>query len=80
MRASYRFREHTLGPDRRPEAEPHTFTMRCADCGATGPTVTDGEDGDGTSWAAAHLKANPDHLNYREHITRPYRAEAGAWQ
>jgi hypothetical protein len=26
-----------------------------------------------------HLKANPAHLDYQEYITRPYRAEAGAW-
>lgn len=77
MRAAYRFREHVLGPDRRPEAAPITFTMQRATCDGSGPAATDGEDG--TAWAVAHLKANPGHVDYREHISRPYRAEPGAW-
>jgi hypothetical protein len=76
-RGVYRFREHILGPDRRPEAEPVTFTMRCATCDASGPASVSGEDG--TAWAVTHLKAQPDHVDYREHIVRPYRAEPGAW-
>lgn len=77
-RAVYRFREFTIRPDLRPEAEPITSTMQCTTCHETGPRSETFEEG--TSWAAHHLKANPDHLEYREHITRPYRFEAGAWQ
>ncbi len=77
-RGTYRFREHTLGPDRRPEAVPVTFTVYCGTCGAMGPTTECGEDG--MDWAVQHLKDTPGHLDYREHITRPYRAEPGAWR
>lgn len=77
-RTSHRYREHTLRPDRHADAEPFTFTMQCAACEETGPTSTDAEDG--TAWAAQHLKAKPQHLVYREHITRPYRFESGAWK
>jgi hypothetical protein len=77
MGTTYRFREHVLGPDRRPEADPITFTMQCATCDSAGPASPRGEDA--TAWAVAHLKANPAHVHYRGHITRPYRAEAGAW-
>jgi hypothetical protein len=77
-RGRYRFREHTIRPDLRPEAEPITSRIECATCGAAGPTSEDWENG--TAWAAQHLKANPGHLGYREHITRPYWFEPGAWQ
>ena len=76
-RGVFRFREHTLRPDRRPEAVPVTFTMYCGMCGAMGPTAEAG--GNGTAWAVEHLKDNPAHLDYRELITRPYRFEPGAW-
>jgi hypothetical protein len=76
-RGVFRLREYTLGPDRRPDAMPVMFEMHCASCYAVGPVSTDGEDG--TAWAVAHLKANPGHLDYREHVTRSYRAVAGAW-
>jgi hypothetical protein len=74
----FRLREQTLGPDRRPDAAPVTYEMHCASCYAAGPVSADGEDG--TAWAMALLKAHPDHLDYREHITRSYRAVAGAWR
>ncbi|MDT3396379.1 hypothetical protein RKE29_06950 [Streptomyces sp. B1866] len=77
-RAVYRFREFTIGPDQRPDAEPVRFAMECAACGSTGPRSEDADAG--TAWAVAHLRANPEHLAYREHVTRPYRFEAGAWQ
>ncbi|MFY1676576.1 MULTISPECIES: hypothetical protein [unclassified Streptomyces] len=77
-RAVYRFREYTIGPDLRPEAEPTTSAMRCMTCGETSGRAEESDDG--TAWAVKHLKANPDHLEYREHITRPYRFEPGAWQ
>ncbi|MFF8813507.1 DUF7848 domain-containing protein [Streptomyces pactum] len=76
-RARYRFRNHTIGPDLRPEAEPHTLTMRCTTCDAAGPTA--GTADPGTEWAGGHLKAHPSHLDYRETVTRPYRAVAGEW-
>lgn len=77
-RATYRFREFTIRPDLRPESEPIMSTMQCKTCDESGPTAEEFEGG--TAWAAKHLKANPDHLEYREHITRPYHFEAGAWQ
>jgi hypothetical protein len=77
-RATYRFREHTIVPDERPGAEPWTFAMQCVTCGETGPEYQVPEEV--TGWAAGHLRANPGHLAYREHVTRPYRVEAGAWQ
>lgn len=73
--ATYRFRDDKITPDRRPEAEPVTSAMRCKTCGGTSEKAE--EFADGTAWAVKHLKANPDHLEYREHITRPYRFEAG---
>lgn len=76
-RRTFRFREHTLGPDRRPEAAPVTYEMHCASCYAAGPVSTNAEDG--TTWAVEHMKKNTEHLDYREHVTRSYRAEAGAW-
>ncbi|WP_313956560.1 hypothetical protein [Streptomyces sp. SAJ15] len=76
-RATYRFREYTIGPDRRPQAEPHSFRMQCAACGELGEPYDSGEAG--TEWAVAHLKGNPGHLAYREIITRPYRFEPGVW-
>ncbi len=77
-RVVYRFREYTIGPDLRPEAEPITSAMRCRACGDTSEKSE--EFADGTAWAVQHLKANPGHLEYQEHVTRPYRFEAGAWQ
>ncbi|WP_313956503.1 hypothetical protein [Streptomyces sp. SAJ15] len=77
-RATYRFREYTIGLDRRPQAEPHSFTMQCADCGDHSAPHGSGEGG--TEWAVAHLKAHPGHLAYREIITRPYRFEPGVWR
>lgn len=73
-RAVYRFREYRISPDLRPEADPITSAMECKTCNESGPA------GEGTTWSATHLKAHPDHLEYREHITRPYWAEPGAWQ
>ncbi len=77
-RGSCRFRDHTLRPDESADAEPWTFAMQCRTCGVTGPTYQDPEHG--TGWAARHLKVNPGHNSYREHITRPYRFEPGAWR
>ena len=77
-RGRYRFRAYTIRPDQRPEAEPITATMECLRCGIVGPTSQDFADG--TAWATHHLKANPGHVAYREHLTRPYRFEPGAWE
>ncbi|MGY0056636.1 DUF7848 domain-containing protein [Streptomyces sp. LZ34] len=77
-RAIYRFRDYTIRPDLRPEAEPITSAMQCKACDETSEKTEEFEVG--TAWAVQPLKANPDHQEYREHITRPYRFEAGAWQ
>ncbi len=77
MRASYRFREHTLRADRSEDADAVLFAMECKCCGESSDGAEDPTDG--TLWAADHLKAHPGHLTYREHITRPYRFVPGAW-
>jgi hypothetical protein len=77
-RATYRFREHTVVPDERPEAPPMTFAMQCIVWGLFSPKTEDAEDGSG--WAVAHLNENAGHLDYIAHATRPYLFEAGAWQ
>jgi hypothetical protein len=77
-RAVYRFREHTITPDTGPDAEPITFAMECMTCEATSDVADDADAG--ALWALAHLKTNPGHVRYREHITRPYLFEPGAWQ
>ncbi|WP_323375756.1 DUF7848 domain-containing protein [Streptomyces alkaliterrae] len=76
-RAVYRFREYRVEPDTEPDAEPVTFTMSCAVCEASGPTESDTSSA--ARWIPAHLKQEPEHLTYREHITRPYRAVPGPW-
>jgi hypothetical protein len=77
-RRRFRLREYTLRLDRRPGAVAFTFEMHCASCYAAGPVSTDPEGG--RTWALGHLKANPAHVDFREHVTRSYRAQAGAWQ
>ncbi|WKX68878.1 hypothetical protein [Streptomyces sp. XD-27] len=76
-RKTYRFREYVITPDTRPEAEPHTYAMTCTACHTVGPRSEDMDEAH--AWAARHLKANPEHLTYREHITRPYLAKPGKW-
>ncbi|WP_425829269.1 hypothetical protein [Streptomyces fractus] len=76
-RATFRHRTFRIMPDHEPDAEPWTFQRHCGVCNASSePTeaLDQAED-----WNEAHLKANPGHLSYRETITRPYRAEPGAW-
>ncbi|MCE7081127.1 hypothetical protein [Streptomyces sp. ST2-7A] len=67
-----------IEPDEEPDAEAITFTAQCAVCEERGPTGDGG--GEVTGWMARHLKAHPEHLSYREIITRPYRAVPGAWR
>ncbi|UED84087.1 hypothetical protein [Streptomyces profundus] len=56
--------------------QPTLFVMECVACGFFGPK---GQDvADGAEWAGQHLALHPEHLAYREHITRAYRFEAGA--
>ncbi|MGW0709989.1 DUF7848 domain-containing protein [Streptomyces sp. NPDC002643] len=73
-RAIYRFREHTLKPD---ATEPTLFALRCKGCGESSDGSEKAEEG--SAWAEEHLKANPGHLAYQEHITRSYRFEPGKW-
>lgn len=76
-RMAYRFREHRIEPNCESNAEPWTFAMQCAKCGESSPAGDKVDESQ--QWAVAHLKANPDHVDYREHVTRPYRAVPGAW-
>jgi hypothetical protein len=72
--ATYRFRNHKLKPDR---LDPALFAVECKNCGQSSEGSEDAAEG--TQWAADHLKANPGHLTYREHITRAYRFEPAEW-
>ncbi|WP_431041409.1 hypothetical protein ACQUSR_05585 [Streptomyces sp. P1-3] len=76
-RETYRFREYLITSDTEPDAEPYTYAMTCAVCEEMGPRSE--EMADAHEWAERHLKANPEHLTYREHITRPYLAKPGKW-
>ena len=75
--AVYRLREYTVTRDEEPDAEPHSYAMECAVCSETGPPSTDADAAH--RWVPAHLRARPEHLTYREHVTRPYRAIPGRW-
>ncbi|WP_455711308.1 DUF7848 domain-containing protein [Streptomyces bacillaris] len=57
------------------DGEATSFVMECVTCGFFGPRGQDAEDG--AEWAAQHRALHPDHLAYREHMTRAYRFEAG---
>ncbi|MBO8192757.1 hypothetical protein ITI46_13925 [Streptomyces oryzae] len=76
-RAIFRLREFRLVPDAEPDAEPVTFTMQCAVCEQTSGSHT--TQSVSQKWVVRHLKESPEHLTYREMITRPYRFEPGAW-
>jgi hypothetical protein len=77
-RASYRFRNYTVRPDLSPDAEPVRHTAQCAVCQECGPEA--GSSDAAVAWVVIHLKGHPEHLSYREIITRPYRAVPGGWQ
>ncbi|MCK1796671.1 hypothetical protein MTQ01_11720 [Streptomyces sp. XM4193] len=72
-----RYRSFTVTADLEPDAEPITFAMACCVCGATGPESTDPDLS--SAWVPTHLKHRPEHLSYRETVTRPYRAIPGPW-
>lgn len=77
IRQRYRYREFSIEPDREPDAEPITYTMCCCVCDASGPPTLDPQVS--ASWISNHLTRAPDHLTYRECVSRPYRAVPGAW-
>lgn len=73
----YRLRAHTIAPNHDPGAEPVTRSMECMACGATSPV---GEDHVGPQdWVLGHVREVPAHLDYREHLTLPYRVRPGQW-
>jgi hypothetical protein len=76
-RRTFRHREFTIAQDTEPDAEPWTFSFECQVCEKTGPKKESSDDA--FDWALDHLKQFPEHLSYREHITRPYRAIPGRW-
>ncbi|MEU5302207.1 DUF6415 family natural product biosynthesis protein [Streptomyces noursei] len=59
-----------------PNSGPWKFTFCCNNCGDS--SATSEESAHGQTWAERHLKAHPEHLSYRELITRPYEAATGA--
>ncbi|MCE7082428.1 hypothetical protein [Streptomyces sp. ST2-7A] len=80
-RTTLRFREYTIEPDREPDAEAIGFAGECAVCGERGPVGGPVQHGETViSWMLDHLRRHPEHLSYREIITRPYRAVPGRWR
>ncbi|MER7346389.1 hypothetical protein ABT390_13460 [Streptomyces aurantiacus] len=77
MRAVHRFREHTIAPNRGPDAEPITGALECMVCGAMSPVSEDRVEPQ--DWALGHVREHPAHLDYREHVTLPYRVHPGNW-
>jgi hypothetical protein len=77
MRRTFRHREYTIARDAEPDAEPWMFSFECQVCEEHG-TKQESSD-DALDWVLGHLKRFPEHLSYREHITRPYRAIPGRW-
>ncbi|GAB3664526.1 DUF7848 domain-containing protein [Streptomyces sparsus] len=67
-----RFATWKLAPDREPDAEPVTYAMQCAVCGARSEAVPDFADAQ--RWTFRHAGGNPEHHTYREVVTRPWRA------
>lgn len=51
--------------------------MQCLSCGLFSRRSEEPEDG--SDWAVAHLREHPGHLDYRAHVTRPYRFVRGEW-
>ncbi|MET9517760.1 hypothetical protein [Streptomyces sp. NPDC002994] len=62
----------TLRPDQEPDAEPVTYAMRCAVCGAGSEASTDFSEPQ--SWVFRHVGRNPSHHTFQEVIVRPWRA------
>ena len=75
---AYRFRRFGIVRDAEPDAEPHSYALECAVCADTG--LRSDDPGTAHEWIPAHLRAHPEHLTYREHVTRPYRAVPGEWR
>ncbi|KUF19497.1 hypothetical protein [Streptomyces silvensis] len=73
----YRPRAHTIAPNREESAEPVTRAMECMACGEKSPSSEDYVEPQG--WVFVHLRAHPAHLDYLEHLTRPYRVTPGPW-
>jgi hypothetical protein len=76
-RRSYRLREYHIVADEEPDAEPLSFSAECAVCEQFGPEEETSEAAG--AWVIRHLKDNPEHLTYRERVTRPLRAVPGRW-
>lgn len=77
-RQTFRFRNYRITPDLAPSAEPIAHSVQCSACEETGPEADSSDSA--CAWIVVHLKAHPEHLRYREHITRPYRADPTGWQ
>lgn len=77
-RQRFRFRNYRITPDLGPSAEPITYSAQCAVCEETGPEAD--SSGSACAWIVVHLRAHPEHQRYREHISRPYRADRAEWR
>ncbi|MFD5699444.1 DUF7848 domain-containing protein [Streptomyces lasiicapitis] len=77
MGTVYRPREHTIAPNREPDAEPITWSAECMACSATSPVSEDHVETQ--DWILKHVRDFPAHLDYREHVTLPYRVRPGRW-
>lgn len=92
-RGTYRFRKFLVCLDEEPDAEPLAFTLQCAVCDQTGPTVeaekeetedaqrkaAEGAAIQASSWIETHYRANPEHFSYRLLSSVPYRIIPGDW-
>jgi hypothetical protein len=76
-RGRYRFRQFDIVVDEEPDAEPLSFSAACAVCDQYGPEEETSEAAG--AWIVRHLNVNPEHLTYRERVTRPLRAVPGRW-
>ncbi|WP_405659703.1 hypothetical protein [Streptomyces sp. RK9] len=77
MGTDYRPREHTITPNRGADAEPITRCMECMACGEASPVSEDHVETQ--DWILGHVGEFPAHLDYREHVTLPYRVHPGQW-
>ncbi|MFH8793861.1 hypothetical protein [Streptomyces sp. NPDC017941] len=77
MNSCHRLREHTITPNREPDAEPVTRAAECMTCGEKSPVSEDHVEPQ--KWILGHVRDHPAHLDYREHVTLPYRVQRGKW-
>ncbi|MBW1602279.1 hypothetical protein JJV70_09180 [Streptomyces sp. JJ66] len=93
IRESYRFRRFRVQADEEPDADPRTYTARCAVCGLTGPTVEAVKEESpearamsaeaarraAAEWIPRHRDHHREHFSYHLLESTPYRVVPGEW-